>query len=63
VKTLRYFIAGYPARCIAVLLWLLVAGAAEGLGLSTLLPLLSVAAATSSHASTARQRPGYAATK
>jgi ATP-binding cassette, subfamily C, bacterial len=43
VKTLRYFFAAYPARCIAVLLWLLVAGATEGLGLSTLLPLLSVA--------------------
>jgi ATP-binding cassette subfamily C protein len=43
VKTLRYFFAAYPARCIAVLLWLLVAGVTEGLGLSTLLPLLSVA--------------------
>jgi ATP-binding cassette subfamily C protein len=43
VKTLRYFFAAYPARCIAVLVWLLVAGVTEGLGLSTLLPLLSVA--------------------
>jgi ATP-binding cassette subfamily C protein len=43
VKTLRYFLAAYPARCAAVLAWLLVAGATEGLGLSTLLPLLSVA--------------------
>jgi ATP-binding cassette subfamily C protein len=43
VKTLRYFAAAYPARCVAVLLCLLVAGAVEGLGLSTLLPLLSVA--------------------
>jgi ATP-binding cassette subfamily C protein len=43
VKTLRYFIAAYPGRCIAVLAWLLVAAAAEGLGISTLLPLLSMA--------------------
>ena len=43
MKTLRYFLAAYPARCAAVLAWLLVAGAIEGLGLSTLLPLLSVA--------------------
>ena len=43
MKTLRYFLAAYPARCLAVLGWLLVAGATEGLGLSTLLPLLSVA--------------------
>jgi ATP-binding cassette subfamily C protein len=43
VKTLRYFAAAYPARCLAVLVCLLVAGATEGLGLSTLLPLLSVA--------------------
>jgi len=43
VKTLRYFLAAYPARCAAALAWLLVAGAIEGLGLSTLLPLLSVA--------------------
>ncbi len=43
MKTLRYFLAAYPARCAAVLAWLLVAGVTEGLGLSTLLPLLSVA--------------------
>jgi ATP-binding cassette, subfamily C, bacterial len=43
VKTLRYFVAAYPARCAAVLAWLIIAGAMEGLGLSTLLPLLSVA--------------------
>jgi ATP-binding cassette, subfamily C, bacterial len=43
VKTLRYFLAAYPASCAAALAWLLVAGVTEGLGLSTLLPLLSVA--------------------
>jgi ATP-binding cassette subfamily C protein len=43
VKTLRYFVAAYPTRCAAVLAWLLVAGAIEGFGLSTLLPLLSIA--------------------
>src|SRR4030095_1165689 len=43
VKALRYFLAAYPARCLAVLWWLLVAGVIEGLGLSTLLPLLSAA--------------------
>ena len=43
MKTLRYFVAAYPGRCLAVLAWLLVAGATEGLGLSTLLPLLSMA--------------------
>jgi ATP-binding cassette subfamily C protein len=43
VKTLRYFLAAYPSRCAAVFAWLLVAGATEGFGLSTLLPLLSVA--------------------
>ncbi len=47
MNTLRYFLTAYPARCTAVLVWLLVAGATEGLGLSTLLPLLSVA--TGSH--------------
>ena len=47
MKTLRYFFAAYPARCIAVLVWLLVAGVTEGLGLSTLLPLLSVATGSS----------------
>ena len=43
MKTLRYFLAAYPASCAAALAWLLVAGVTEGLGLSTLLPLLSVA--------------------
>jgi len=43
VKTLRYFAAAYPTRCAAVLGWLLVAGAIEGFGRSTLMPLLSIA--------------------
>ncbi|HKA14009.1 MAG TPA: ABC transporter ATP-binding protein [Myxococcota bacterium] len=47
MKTLRYFVAAYPGRCAAVVVWLLVAGAVEGLGLSTLLPLLSVATGSS----------------
>src|SRR5262249_5666315 len=43
MKTLRYFLACYPARCVAAFVWLLVAGATDGLGISTLLPLISVA--------------------
>jgi ATP-binding cassette, subfamily C, bacterial len=43
VSALRYFTSAYPRRCAAVFAWLLVAGATESLGLSTLLPLLSVA--------------------
>ena len=43
MSTLRYFVRAYPGRCLAVLGWLLIAAATEGLGLSTLLPLLSVA--------------------
>jgi ATP-binding cassette subfamily C protein len=47
VSALRYFVSAYPGRCAAVFAWLLVAGATEGLGLSTLLPLLSVATGSS----------------
>jgi ATP-binding cassette subfamily C protein len=43
VKTLHYFLVRYPGRCIAAFVWLLVAGATGGIGVSTLLPLLSVA--------------------
>jgi ATP-binding cassette subfamily C protein len=43
VSALRYFVRAYPGRCAAAFAWLLVAGATEGLGISTLLPLLSVA--------------------
>jgi ATP-binding cassette subfamily C protein len=63
VKTLRYFLAAYPKRCAAVLAWLLVAGATEGLGLSTLLPLLSVATGSNAAATgyEARVRSALAA--
>jgi ATP-binding cassette subfamily C protein len=43
VKTLRYFLARYPRRCVAAFVWLVIAGTTDGIGISTLLPLLSVA--------------------
>ena len=44
MRTLLAFILAYPKRSAIMLLALLVAGIAEGLSLTTLLPLLSVAA-------------------
>jgi ATP-binding cassette subfamily C protein len=44
MHTLLAFIKAYPRRSILMMLALLVAGVAEGLSLTTLLPLLSVAA-------------------
>ncbi|MGH0032664.1 MAG: ABC transporter ATP-binding protein [Myxococcota bacterium] len=43
MRVLRYFAARYPGRSLGVLLCLLLAGVMEGLGLTTLLPLLSLA--------------------
>jgi ATP-binding cassette subfamily C protein len=43
VSTLRYFLARYPGRCLAAFVWLLIAGATDGFGISALLPLLSLA--------------------
>jgi ATP-binding cassette subfamily C protein len=40
---LRYFAARYPSRSLGVMVCLLLAGAMEGLGLTTLLPLLTLA--------------------
>jgi ATP-binding cassette subfamily C protein len=51
MKVLLYFARAYPARGLAVLACLLLAGATEGIGLSTLLPLLSVATGAGSAAS------------
>ena len=43
MRVLRYFAARYPGRSLGVLACLLLAGLMEGLGLSTLLPLISLA--------------------
>jgi ATP-binding cassette subfamily C protein len=39
----RFFLRTYPWRTLGMLLWLLLAAAAEGVGLSTLVPVLGVA--------------------
>jgi ATP-binding cassette subfamily C protein len=43
MRLLRYFSQHYPGRSLAVLACLLLAGVMEGIGLSTLLPLISLA--------------------
>ena len=43
MRVLLHFARAYPGRSLAVLACLLLAGASEGIGLSTLLPLLSLA--------------------
>ena len=43
MQVLRYFAARYPGRSLGVLLCLLLAGVMEGLGLTTLVPLLGIA--------------------
>lgn len=51
MRVLRRFVGAYPGRSLLVLACLLLAAATEGIGLSTLLPLLSVATGESAGAS------------
>jgi ATP-binding cassette subfamily C protein len=43
MRVLRYFVRAYPGQSLAVLVCLIVAAAAEGVGYSALLPLLTLA--------------------
>ena len=43
MRVLRYFLKAYPWQTALMLAWLLLAAAAEGVGLSTLVPVLGLA--------------------
>ncbi len=60
MRVFRYFIRAYPGESLIVLLCLLAAGLFEGIGLSTMLPLLSIA--TESEAGASETASGYEAT-
>jgi len=56
MSVLRRFVRAYPGRSLAVFACLLLAAATEGVGLSTLLPLLSVATGGSGSAASGYER-------
>ena len=57
MKTLRYFADNYRAQSLLVLLSLLLAGVLEGVGLSALLPILSLVAQQGSGGAEAESVP------